>query len=484
MGRRKNREREIIEDVRVLDFASEGKALARVNDKVLFVPYAASGDLIDVEISRSKPNYMEGRILKIKEFSPLRQEAFCEHFGICGGCKWQHIKYEEQLLQKQKQIIDHLERIAKVELPVSMPIVASEEITYYRNKLEFTFCDRRWFTNEEIKSDEELEDKSGLGFHLAGKFDRILDIKHCYLQPEPSNRIRLFIKEFTNKNNILFYNVRKAEGFLRSIIIRNNSKGEFMLILVIKENNKELISLILDAVKAEFPEIVSLMYIINGKLNDSISDLEVELFSGKPYIEEFMYEYAPSSIGSAQKKELKFRIGPKSFYQTNAKQAYNLYKLAAEMAEANSNDIVYDLYTGTGTIALFIANSVKKVIGIEYVKEAIDDAFINAKENAISNVNFFAGDMAKVLTDEFIAQNEKPDIIITDPPREGMHEKVVEQILKIKPKRIVYVSCNSATQARDIALLDKLYKIEKHRAVDMFPHTFHVESVALLILKN
>ncbi|MEG1499159.1 MAG: 23S rRNA (uracil(1939)-C(5))-methyltransferase RlmD [Bacteroidales bacterium] len=477
----------IVENVPILEAAAEGNAIAKIEEKVLFVPYAAPGDVADIEILRSKHNYMTGRILRLLKASPFRQDPFCTHFGLCGGCKWQHLVYEEQLNQKQKQVRDHLERIGKLSLPPSEPILGSPQNRYYRNKLEFTFSTKRWLDNSEITESENYTDSDlqGLGFHLAGKFDKVLDLKKCYLQPEPSNEIRLFIKSYAQKNGLSFYDIRQGKGLLRNVIIRNTADGVFMVVLVVGSPIIEDFKGLLEALKLAFPCIASLMYVINTKVNDSIADLEVQVYDGKPFIIMEM----PSYLND--KKSLQFRVGPKSFYQTNTEQAQRLYKLAVDMADLRSEDIVYDLYTGTGTIANYVANSVKKVVGIEYVEEAIKDAKINAKENQINNAYFFAGDMAKVLTTEFMQKEGFPEVVITDPPREGMHEKVIDQLLcnnlgegnsfgRPCPSRIVYISCNSATQARDIQRLDTWYSVEKLQAVDMFPHTSHVESVVLL----
>jgi 23S rRNA (uracil1939-C5)-methyltransferase len=490
------KQRRVIENVRMLEAVAEGNCIAKIDDKVLFVPFTAPDDLVDVEVVRQKQNYMEGRVQRVIEPSALRVEPKCSHYGICGGCKWQHLDYVSQLSFKEKQVRDQLERIGKVPLPVSEAILGSPEIFYYRNKLEYTFSPRKWFTAPPVS--DELEDAAAvaaLGYHIPKRFDKILDIEHCYLQPSPSNEIRLFIKQYALEQGYEFYRVNREirggkrgsasnEGnvgvddgnlndfSLRNIIIRNAGE-KFMLILIVSKYNDQAITDILTAVQEKFPQIASLYYVVNEKSNDSISDLPAIHYSG----EEFLTAEMQSFDGELS---LKFRIAPKSFYQTNALQAERLYNVAAEMAGLKQDDIVYDLYTGTGTIALFVANSVKKVLGIEYVQEAVDDAKANAKANNISNATFYAGDMAKILTEEFVKQNGKPNVIITDPPREGMHPKVIETLLATEAERIVYVSCNAATQARDIALLAEKYKVVRHRAVDMFPHTTHIESVALL----
>ncbi|MDR1739523.1 MAG: 23S rRNA (uracil(1939)-C(5))-methyltransferase RlmD [Bacteroidales bacterium] len=486
----KNRQRKIIENVKMLEAVAEGNCIAKIDDKVLFVPFTAPDDVVDVEVVRQKHNYMEGRVLRLVEPSLLRVEPKCSHYGICGGCKWQHLDYASQLSFKEKQVRDQLERIGKITLPVSEPILGSPEIYYYRNKLEYTFAPRKWFTVPPVESDlADISTVAALGYHIPKRFDKILDIEHCYLQPSPSNEIRLFIKQYALEKGYEFYSTRvesrggkhsnsednsRSNFSLRNIIIRNAGE-KFMLILVVSKHNSKAIEDILNAVQGKFPQVVSLYYVVNEKVNDSISDLEAIHYSG----EEFLTAEMPN-FHSETLKTLKFRIAPKSFYQTNALQSERLYNVAAEMASLKQDDVVYDLYTGTGTIALFIANSVKKVVGIEYINEAVNDAKANAVSNNINNASFFAGDMAKILTQQFVEQNGKPDVIITDPPREGMHPDVVKTLLDIEAERIVYVSCNAATQARDIALLAEKYTLKRHRAVDMFPHTAHVESVALL----
>ncbi|MDR0620243.1 MAG: class I SAM-dependent RNA methyltransferase [Bacteroidales bacterium] len=526
---KKRHSRKIIENVTILEAVAEGKCIARVDDKVLFVPFAAPGDIVDVEIYRQKHNYMEGRVLRIAAPSPLRVQPPCSHFGLCGGCKWQHLDYAEQLKFKEKQVRDQLMRIGKVELPESEPILGSSETLYYRNKLEYTFSPRKWFIEapaEGVLNERTIENTAALGFHLPQKFDKILDIEHCCLQPAPSNEIRLFLKEYALQKGYAFYSVRSASRervesktmatattaasfataetlapqnnfTLRNVIIRN-AKSEFMVILVVSECNNEAIADILDALSNEFPQIISLYYVVNNKVNDSISDLEAVHYKGEKFLTAEMPAFVVKSlcgfdslnspknadISANLSRTLKFRINPKSFYQTNTEQAYRLYGIVAEMAALKSADTVYDLYTGTGTIALFIADSVKHVTGIEYVEEAVADARKNAVENGIENANFFAGDMAKILTDDFVVRSGAPNVVITDPPREGMHPEVVEMLLSIAPERIVYVSCNAATQARDIEKLSAQYRIIRHRAVDMFPHTAHVESVVLLEMNS
>lgn len=474
MGRRK-RPLPLLEKIEIVDAGSEGKAVARVDDRVVFVPFAAPGDIVDVQVYKKKRSFFEGKVVKIHKESDLRVTPECSHFGLCGGCKWQHLAYETQLHYKQKQVKDAIERIAKVPYKEFLPIIQSEKQYYYRNKLEYTFSNRRWLTSLDAPKEEGGPDElNGLGFHLPGMFDKILDIEHCFLQRDPSNDIRLAIKEYALKHNMSFYNVRNWEGLLRNIIIRTSRNGNLMVIVIFKEEsdkNKRLLEFVAD----RFPEISSLMFVINDKKNDTINDLEVKLFKGDPFIIEEMV--APGKTDN----NLKFKIGPTSFYQTNPEQAQKLYKIAYNFADFKGDELVYDLYTGAGTIASFVAPSVKKVIGIEYVEEAVNDARENMKINNIANVDFYAGDLAKVLNEDFILQHGKPDVIITDPPRAGMHEKVVRQILYAEPEKIVYVSCNPATQARDVAILNEKYDLLKIQPVDMFPQTHHVENVVLLM---
>lgn len=455
------------ENVSISDVAAEGKSIARIDDMVVFVPYGAPGDIVNIKLDKKKKNYGEGHITKIINPSDLRVKPFCQHFGICGGCKWQHLPYSYQLKCKQQQVVDALQRIAKVELPAINDILGSIRTERYRNKLEFTFSNKCWLTSEQMNSGEVYEDRRALGFHIPGAFDKVLDIKECHLQDEISDRMRLFIRDFAISNNYEFYDIRQQKGFLRNIVIRTASTEEVMLIVVFKEYDKNRIEALLDAIKNEFSEITSLMYVVNGKVNDTISDQDVILYSGRDYIIE-------------QMGDLKFRVGPKSFYQTNSLQAFELYKVAHRMARLSGNELVYDLYTGTGTIANFVARDAREVIGIEYVEDAIADAKINSQANGITNTAFFAGDMKDVLTREFVAEHGTPDVMIIDPPRAGMHQDVVDVILDAEPSRIVYVSCNPATQARDIALLDCKYKVEEVQPVDMFPHTQHVENVVAL----
>lgn len=470
MGR-KRRKHPLVEGVKIIDVASEGKSLAKVDDKVLFVAHAVPGDIVDVQITKSRKQYMEGRVVSFQKLSDDRVDAFCEHFGVCGGCKWQYLPYDKQLYFKHKQVKDNLERIGKIELPEINPILASAETTFYRNKLEFTFSNKRWMTEEEIATDEKIENPKALGFHLPGRFDKILNINKCWLQAEPSNEIRNFVYRYALDNNLSFHDMRQHEGLLRNIIIRTASTGDLMVVVSFFEYDKEAISALLSAIREEFPQITSLQYVINPKLNDTINDLEIKRFHGNDYIMEEM-------------EGLRFKVGAKSFYQTNSKQAYELYQITRKFAGLTGNELVYDLYTGTGTIAQFVSKDAKRVIGIEYVEDAIVDAKANAELNDIKNVEFYAGVMEKLLTPEFIDEHGKPDLIITDPPRSGMHAKVVDTILAVSPKRIVYVSCNPATQARDLQSLDAKYKVVNIQPVDMFPHTHHVENVVLLELRK
>lgn len=466
MGRGK-RKKPFIENIEITGVAAEGKAIAKHNDQVIFVPFAVPGDVVDLQVTKKRKSFMEARVVTFHKYSDVREEAFCSHYGVCGGCKWQILPYNEQLKYKQQQVTDSLTRIGKVELPKIEKIVGSLETQYYRNKLEYTFSSHRWLTFEEM--DQEHKDMNALGFHIPGMFDKIVNIEHCYLQSEPSNLIRLAIKKFAVDNNLSFYSQRNNQGLLRNIVIRTSTTGEVMVIVIFGLNDLERINKVLQFLDVEFKnEITSLQYIINEKLNDSFSDLNVSHFSGMKFMTEEM-------------EDLKFRIGPKSFYQTNSKQAYKLYSIVRNFAQLTGAELVYDLYTGTGTIACFLARDCKKVVGVEYIEEAIVDAKQNAEINKITNSEFFAGDMKDVLNDEFISKIGAPDVIITDPPRAGMHTSVVDAILKSSPKKIVYVSCNPATQARDLELFDSAYKVEKVQPVDMFPHTHHVENVVLLI---
>ncbi|MEQ8623773.1 MAG: 23S rRNA (uracil(1939)-C(5))-methyltransferase RlmD [Vicingaceae bacterium] len=474
MGRRAKKP--IYREVEVLDTAAEGKSLAKVNEKILFIPQTVPGDIVDVQVTRKRKNYMEGRVLHFHKKSEKRVDAFCEHFGVCGGCKWQFISYADQLNNKQRTVKDALERIAKVELPAIAPILPSKETTFYRNKLEFTFSNKEWLTQDQIQSGENFESRNALGFHVPGRFDKVLDIKKCWLQPDPSNDIRNWVKNYALENDLPFFDLRVQEGLLRNLIIRTSSNGEVMVIFAFFYEDQEIRESLLNKFQTTFPSITSIQYVINDKGNDTIGDLEVKCFYGRDFILEEMIAF-----GTEQK--LQFKIGPKSFYQTNSEQAYELYKLTAEFANIQKDEVVYDLYTGTGTIANFVANQAKHVVGVEYVPEAIVDAKANSEMNDIANTSFFAGDMKDIFNAQFIASNGTPDVVITDPPRAGMHQDVINELLNLGASRIVYVSCNPATQARDIQLLDEKYKVTKVQPVDMFPHTHHVENVVLLKLK-
>lgn len=467
---RKKKDLPLLNDVEILDVAAEGNSIARVNDFVVFVPFGAPGDIADVKIDRRKRSYAEGHIEKIVKPSDIRVEPRCEHFTVCGGCRWQHLPYGFQLECKQKQVRDAMERIAKIEIPEISPILGSENIYEYRNKMEYTFSNKMWLTFDQLRSGEDFPDRNAAGFHIPGAFDKVLDIHKCHLQDDFGNRLRLFVKDFGKEHGYSFYDLRNQNGLLRTLMIRISSTGQIMAVMVFGEGDREKITLLLDAVKTEFPEITSLLYVVNTKVNDTIGDQEVIIYSGTPYIEEEM-------------EGLKFRVGPKSFYQTNSKQAYRLYSVARDFAGLQGDELVYDLYTGTGTIACFLARKCRRVVGIEYVQEAIDDAKVNAAVNGLDNTEFYAGDMKDVLTPEFVEKHGRPDVMIVDPPRAGMHENVVKVILETAPDRIVYVSCNPATQARDLALLDRLYKVDAIQPVDMFPHTAHVENVVRLSLK-
>lgn len=461
----------ILENVKIETVAAEGKSLAHVDGTVVFVEFAVPGDIVNVKVTKKKKNYMEGFILEIVKPSEDRLQPFCEHFGICGGCRWQPLPYDMQLKAKQQQVWDQLVRIGHLEIPDISPILPSDKTKYYRNKLEFTFSNKRWIYNNEDPDSLTDEERLGLGFHVGKFFDKVLDIKHCSLQPEPSNEIRLFIREYAVTHNLEFYNIRENTGFLRNIIVRNNQVGDVMLTVCFAYDDQDKIVPMLDAIAAEFPQIKSLHYVINEKLNDSISDLDCILYKGEDAIWETM-------------GKLKFKIGPKSFYQTNSEQAYKLYSVAKEFAALTGNEVVYDLYTGTGTIAQFISDKASKVIGIEYVKEAIEDARINAEANGITNCTFFDGDMKDILTADFIKEHGNPEVMIIDPPRAGMHPDVVKVIMEAAPERIVYVSCNPASQARDLAMMSPMYEITAVQPVDMFPHTMHVENVCALKLKD
>ncbi len=467
----RKQKKQLLSAISVLDFAAEGKCLAKHEGQVIFIDgqSVAPGDVVDLLVKQKKKNYSEGTVQKIISYSPERVEPFCTHFGVCGGCKWQHIAYDKQLEQKWRQVYDQLVRIGHLPIKEVLPILGSESITYYRNKLEYTFSNSRWLTNDEIAQDNDFS-KDALGFHVPKRFDKVLPISHCFLQPDPSNEIRLFLEKFALDSGWPFYDHVAHEGFFRNVMIRTATTGQLMVVVQFARPEMDQIEKTMAALLAEFPLITSLNYFINSKRNDSYQDLVPVCYAGNPYIEEVM-------------EDLTFRIGVKSFYQTNPTQAYELYKVTRDLAEIKPTDLVYDLYTGTGTIANFVAKKAKKVIGIEYVEDAIKDAFINSSVNGIENTDFYAGDMKKILTESFIEQHGAPDVIITDPPRAGMDKEVIDVILAANPTRIVYVSCNPATQARDLALLMHQYEIQKVQPVDMFPHTHHVENVVSLIRK-
>ncbi len=458
----------LFENIEVVDTAAKGKTVAKSPDgRVVFLSNAVPGDIVDIRTGRKRKSYYEGKAVKFHHLSEKRVDPVCEHFGVCGGCKWQHMNYQDQLSYKQKEVTNNLVRIGHLELPEITPIAGCEKIYFYRNKMEFSFSDSRWLTEKELKSDIEFEDRNACGFHIPGMWDKILDIQKCHLQEDPSNAIRNSIKNFAIQNGITFFNPRQRTGMLRTLMIRISSTGEIMIVIQFFEDDQEKRELLLNYIAETFKDITSLQYMINEKGNDSIYDQDIILFQGRDHIFEEM-------------EGLKFKINAKSFYQTNSSQAYELYKIARGFADLKGDEIVYDLYTGTGTIAQFIASKAKKVIGVESVPQAIEDARENARLNGIDNTVFYDGDMAKVFTQQFIDQNGHPDLVITDPPRDGMHQKVVAQILHILPEKIVYISCNSATQARDLALMKEDYIIEKSQAVDMFPQTHHVENVVLL----
>jgi len=471
MGRRRNKNK-VFSNLEVIDAGAKGKTIAKAPDgKVVFLPNAVPGDIVDVQTFKQRSGYYEGKATVFHKLSYKRTQAACEHFGTCGGCKWQHMDYSHQLFYKEKEVVNNLKRIGHLELPEITPILGSKDHYFYRNKMEFSFSDSRWLTQEEIASDKDLGDRNALGFHIPGMWDKILDVKKCWLQGDPSNAIRNAVKDFAIKHQIPFFNTRQQTGVLRTLMIRNTSIGEWMVVVQFFKEDLKKRTALLDHLKTTFPEITSFQYIINGKANDTIYDQEVMCYDGRDHIFEEM-------------EGLRFKINAKSFYQTNSDQAYNLYKITREFAGLTGKELVYDLYTGTGTIAQFVAKNALKVIGIESVPDAIRAAKENAVLNQIDNVDFFVGDMKTVFNTEFIETHGHPDVIITDPPRDGMHKDVVAQILKITPEKIVYVSCNSATQARDLALLDSEYKISKTQAVDMFPQTHHVENVVLLEKRN
>ena len=470
---RKKKPLPILENIQITDCAAEGKSLARVNDMVVFVPFCVPGDIVDLQVRKKRHSYMEAEVIRFVEKSAVREEPFCEHFGVCGGCKWQNLPYDKQLEMKQRQVYEQLTRIGKVELPEFMPILGSRKIREYRNKLEFGCSNKRWMTREEIASGEPAGEMRAIGFHITGAFDKILPIHNCHLMDGLQNEIRNFICQYAIDNDLTFFDLRQQTGLLRDVMVRNSNTGEWMVLVQFhydEEGDRERSLQLMEALADRFPQITSLLYVDNQKCNDTFGDLKLTLYKGNDHIFEIM-------------EGLRFKVGPKSFYQTNTDQAYHLYSVARQFAGLTGEEVVYDLYTGTGTIANFVARSAKKVVGIEYVPEAIEDAKVNSDINGIGNTLFFAGDMKDILTDEFIAGHGRPDVIITDPPRAGMHPDVVETILRAKPRRIVYVSCNPATQARDLQLLDRLYKVVAVQPVDMFPHTPHVENVVALELK-
>lgn len=470
---RKKKPLPILENIQITDCAAEGKSLARVNDMVVFVPFCVPGDIVDLQVRKKRHSYMEAEVIRFVEKSAVREEPFCEHFGVCGGCKWQNLPYDKQLEMKQRQVYEQLTRIGKVELPEFMPILGSRKIREYRNKLEFGCSNKRWMTREEIASGEPAGEMRAIGFHITGAFDKILPIHNCHLMDGLQNEIRNFIYQYAIDNDLTFFDLRQQTGLLRDVMVRNSNTGEWMVLVQFhydEEGDRKRSLQLMEALADRFPQITSLLYVDNQKCNDTFGDLELTLYKGNDHIFEIM-------------EGLRFKVGPKSFYQTNTDQAYHLYSVARQFAGLTGEEVVYDLYTGTGTIANFVARSAKKVVGIEYVPEAIEDAKVNSDINGIGNTLFFAGDMKDILTDEFIAGHGRPDVIITDPPRAGMHPDVVETILRAKPRRIVYVSCNPATQARDLQLLDRLYKVVAVQPVDMFPHTPHVENVVALELK-
>ncbi|BDD10913.1 23S rRNA (uracil-5-)-methyltransferase RumA [Fulvitalea axinellae] len=470
MARKKNF---VIENLTIERVAAEGKCVAHHEDKVIFVEKTVPGDVVDVRVKRNKKSYMEAFPIKFHKESEYRSEPFCSHFGLCGGCKWQNLEYDRQLKWKRQQVVDNFERIGKLEFPEVSPIIGSEATKYYRNKLEFTFANKRWLTTEELNASngEQLEAR-GLGFHIPGQYNKVINVDHCYLQPDPSNDIRLKLVEFCRNENIPFYDFRETNGWLRTVVIRTANTGDLMVILLVAGDDEPMMTKVMEFLKSEFPQITSLNYIVNKKGNDSYYDQDVILYHGESFIRETM-------------EDLTYRVGPKSFYQTNSEQAYTLYKVTRDFAKLKGDELVYDLYTGTGTIANFVAKRAKKVVGIEYVPEAIEDAKVNSEINGIKNTRFYAGDMKHLLTDQLVAKHGgTPDVVITDPPRAGMDPKVINMLLKMASPRIVYVSCNPATQARDLALLAEKYEVKAVQPVDMFPHTHHVENVVLLELKK
>lgn len=467
---RKKKPLPLLENITIIDVAAEGKAIAKVDNLVIFVPYAVPGDVVDLQIKRKKHSYAEAEVVKVHQYSDKRVKPFCKHFGICGGCKWQCLSYEDQLFYKQKQVVDNLTRIGKVEIPEVSPILGSKHIKEYRNKLEFGFSNKKWLTQEEISSGQKFDNMDAVGFHIPGAFDKILDIDQCLLMSDINNRLRNSIREYAISRQLSFYDLRAQTGLLRNMMLRTSATGEIMLLMqfcIRTDEEQSQANQVLAHVHTNFPEVTSLLWVNNLKCNDTIGDLDIQTYAGTDYIYETM-------------ENLRFKVGPKSFYQTNTEQAYELYKVARNFAGLTGNELVYDLYTGTGTIANFVAKQARQVIGIEYVPEAIEDAKVNAQLNNLDNTLFYAGDMKDILNREFIEKHGTPDVIITDPPRAGMHTDVIDTILFASPQRIVYVSCNPATQARDLQLLSVAYQVKAVQPVDMFPQTHHVENVVLL----
>lgn len=469
---RKRKEQPLLRDFEITAVAAEGNALGHADDGLtVFVPYGAPGDVADVQIERKKHRYAQGRITRLSRPSQMRVEPRCAHFGVCGGCRWQHLPYDYQLQCKRQQVVDALQRIAKVPFPEPPAALGSEDTYAYRNKMEYTFSNRKWLTREQLESGQEFPDRDAAGFHIPGAFDKVLDISQCHLQEDFGNRLRQFVKAYGKEHGYTFYDLRGQSGLLRTLMIRTASTGQKMAVMAFGEDDKEKIAALMEAVKLEFPEITSLYYVVNTKVNDSLADQDMVLYSGQDHIEEEM-------------EGLRFRVGPKSFYQTNSAQAHRLYGVARDFAGLEGGELVYDLYTGAGTIACFLARGCRKVVGIEYVADAIADARANAQANGLDNTDFHAGDMKDILTADFIAEHGQPDVMVVDPPRAGMHPDVVEVILQAAPRRIVYVSCNPATQARDIALMAGKYDVTAVQPVDMFPHTAHVENVVRLDRKE
>ena len=469
MGRQNRREPILIENIEIIDTANKGKSVAKHEGRAIFVQGGVPGDICDITVFKRRKKFWEARIEKIHTYSDRRTEPKCEHFGTCGGCKWQNMKYASQLDFKQNEVLNNLKRIGGIELPPHSEILGSENEYFYRNKMEFTFSNKRWLTTQEVQSETEIEDKDSLGFHVPGMFDKVINLNNCHLQKEPSNAIRLSVKQFADEKKLTYFDIRNQKGLLRNLMVRTSSINDLMILVQFYENDKKNIKLLMEHIKISFPEITSLLYIVNQKANNTMYDQDVVCYNGEDYIMEEM-------------DGLHFKIGAKSFFQTNSEQAKILYRKTKELAQITENDLVYDLYTGTGTIAQYVATSAKKVVGIDSVEEGIKAAYENTERNNIENCTFYTGDMKEIFTDEFITKNGNPDVIITDPPRDGMHKKVVEQILKIGAKRIVYVSCNSATQARDIALMDEKYKVIHIQPIDMFPQTHHVENIVVLEL--